>query len=206
MELVRAGQAYLKAGLNALPAHAARKCPVGSWKIYQTQPNADPDSFRRGDAVCLVGGKVSGNLEIIDFDLEGELYEPARKKLDAEFGAEWTARLTVEQSPSGGYHLAYRCEEPVAGNQKLALKKIDVGFLGSSTCKHQKKDYQIQPDGAIYPVGIETRGEGGICLVAPSPGYTLVQGRWTQLPEITAAEREKLLEICRKCANIITYQ
>jgi len=196
-ELVRAGQAYLQAGLNALPAHAARKCPVGSWKIYQTQPNADPDSFRRGDAVCLVGGKVSGNLEIVDFDLEGELYEPARKKLDAEFGAEWTARLTVEQSPSGGYHLAYRCEGPVAGNQKLALKKVDVGKSGSATFYFQKKAYQIQPDGAIYPVGIETRGEGGICLIAPSPGYTLVQGKWTALPTITAAEREKLLEICR---------
>lgn len=196
-ELVRAGQAYLKAGLNALPAHAARKCPVGSWKIFQTQPNPDPDSFRRGDAVCLVGGKVSGNLEIVDFDLEGELYEPARKKLDAEFGAEWTARLTVEHSPSGGYHLAYRCAEPVAGNQKLALKKVDVGKTGSSTVLFQKKPYQIQPDGAIYPVGIETRGEGGICLIAPSPGYTLVQGKWTALPLITAAERAKLLDICR---------
>ena len=197
MELVRAGQAYLKAGLNALPAHAARKCPVGSWKIYQTQPNADPDSFRRGDAVCLVGGKVSGNLEIVDFDLEGELYAPARQRLDAEFGTEWTARLTVERSPSGGYHLAYRCEEPVAGNQKLALKKVDVGKSGSATFYFQKKAYQIQPDGAIYPVGIETRGEGGICLIAPSPGYTLVQGKWTALPTITAAEREKLLDICR---------
>lgn len=196
-DLLAAGKAYLNAGINALPAIAARKCPVGSWKKYQTKKNENPESFARGDAVCVVGGKVSGNLEIIDFDLNGELYEPARKKLDAEFGPEWTARLTVERSPSGGYHLAYRCEEPVAGNQKLALKKIDCGFLGSATCKHHGKDYQKQSDGAIYPVGIETRGEGGICLIAPSPGYTLVQGKWTTAPTITAAEREKLLEICR---------
>jgi len=41
---------------------------------------------------------------------------------------------------------------------------------------------------------IETRGEGGLFLCAPTPGYTLHQGQFTDLPVLTDAQRELLLE------------
>ena len=41
---------------------------------------------------------------------------------------------------------------------------------------------------------IETRGEGGLFLCAPTPGYELIQGDFTELPVLTETERELLLE------------
>jgi predicted DNA-binding transcriptional regulator AlpA len=44
---------------------------------------------------------------------------------------------------------------------------------------------------------IETRGEGGLFLCAPTPGYTLLQGTFANVPLLTAAERETLIEAAR---------
>jgi hypothetical protein len=41
---------------------------------------------------------------------------------------------------------------------------------------------------------IETRGEGGLFLCAPTPGYELVQGDFCNLPVLSEAERDVLLQ------------
>jgi|GEM_PF-2044164 len=164
---------YLDCGLAALPANRSRKCPtVPSWKEYQhrlpTAQEASGWDSQHPEAVCIVCGKVSGNLEVIDFDNHGELFPKWLKPLPQDL----YDRLVIEQSPSGGYHVAYRCEEPVCGNIKLATG----------------------PRGGKHTTLIETRGEGGLILCAPSPGYVLRRNSWTELPLLTSAERVTLLQ------------
>jgi hypothetical protein len=48
-------------------------------------------------------------------------------------------------------------------------------------------------DGAMVTL-IETRGEGGLFLCAPTLGYSLEQGSLTEIPVLTPQEREILLE------------
>ena len=76
---------YLEYKLSVLPAIKLEKRPaVGSWKPYQDRlPRYDEivkwfDNPR--DGICVITGKCSGNLEIIDFDNGGQQY-PAWKKL-----------------------------------------------------------------------------------------------------------------------------
>ena len=61
-----------------LPADKTLKRPVMAWKNYQEHRPATADVERwfsdRHNATCLICGKVSGNLEAIDFDQHGELY------------------------------------------------------------------------------------------------------------------------------------
>lgn len=164
---------YLAAGLSVLPAKRERKCPaIGSWKTYQdrlpSQMEVETWFANAHDALCLVCGKVSGNLEILDFDHKGELF-PAWK---AKIAPELFARLVIEQTPSGGYHVAYRAASPVCGNIKLAQGKRE--------------------DNKVTTL-IETRGEGGLFLCDPSDGYKLIQNDFTQIPTITDEEREDLL-------------
>ena len=107
---------FLAAGLSVLPAKRERKCPaIGSWKTYQdrlpSQMEVETWFANAHDALCLVCGKVSGNLEIMDFDHKGELF-PAWK---AKVAPELFARLVIEQTPSGGYHVAYRSASPICG-------------------------------------------------------------------------------------------
>ena len=84
----------------------------------------------------------------------------------------WLSRLVIEKSQRGGVHVVYRCAEPVCGHMKLAQRRGD--------------------DGKIQTL-IETRGEGGLFLCAPSPGYEFLQGDFAKLPILTADERDVLL-------------
>ena len=82
----------------------------------------------------------------------------------------------------------------IPGNQKLASKWLEVDNGGD----HQyngKILKAIKRNGKFYinPVMIETRGNGGYALVCPSEGYKLRQGRFSQVPDITADERNVLI-------------
>jgi len=163
---------YVRAGLSALPASKKSKHPAtGRWREWArrlpTEAETEAWFANEHDAICIVCGAVSGNLEVIDFDNGGELYDAWRAKAPQGL----VSRLVVERTPSGGYHAAYRCESPVAGNLKLA--RGDRGGERKSL--------------------IETRGEGGLFLCAPSDGYELLQGAYDSLPVLTAEERQALI-------------
>lgn len=192
-------QSYREQGLCVLPAIVAHKRPaIGSWKPYQatlpTRSEIDAWFATPHDGCCFICGAVSGNLEIIDFDGKGALY-PAWRDVVVREAAGLLDRLVIERTPSGGLHVAYRCAEPVSGNLKLAQSQEVL----SSADPVQRFDKTVSPrraaDGRwmVTTTLIETRGEGGLCLCAPSKGYKLVQGDFTHLPVLTSEERDILL-------------
>lgn len=186
---------YIDTGISVIPvrdkddAEGVAKSPYGSWKAAQ-RTIADKsvlfdlmDTKYNTTAVGIVGGKVSGNLEIIDIDVK---YKPGIDSLL------FTALLTlypdlvkilrIHKSPSGGYHILYRCTDPVPGNQKLAGRKVDGKAVNF----------------------IETRGEGGYVLAPPSLGYKVQKD--VPIPTITALERESIIGICRSFNEIIKVE
>lgn len=192
---------YLRAGLSVLPARREgdHKCvALRAWKPYQQRLPTEAEvrgwfanSHR---ALCLVGGAVSGNLEMLDFDLGGEAFEPWCV-LVRDAAPELLDRLVIETTPSGGRHVAYRCAEPVCGNLKLAQRRRIVA--SGEPVVIAGKTFQPRRDAqgawSVLLTVIESRGEGGIFLCAPSEGYDLVQGHLADLPIVTADERETLL-------------
>ena len=168
---------YLRAGLSVLPANRAQKCPcLPRWSEFQTRLPTEPEVghwfANKHDAVCIVCGEVSGNLEVIDFDNHGELFPKWKETIPGDL----LAKLVIEQTPSGGYHVAYRCKEPISGNTKLA---------------------QGERDGKMVTLA-ETRGKGGLVLCAPTEGYVLRQGDYAALPMLTMDERISLRDAARK--------
>ena len=148
MRLLETAQSYLNYGLSVLPAKRQNKCPaIKSWKAFQdrlpTATEVEAWFSNDHDAMCIVTGKASGNLEIIDFDHGGELFS-AWSALIEESAKGLLDRLVIEQTPSGGWHAVYRCKTEVSGNLKLA---------------------QGERDGKLTTL-IETRGNGGLFLCA----------------------------------------
>jgi hypothetical protein len=176
MSILDAAQAYLSAGLCVLAATRAEKRPaVGPWKQYQTRRPTPAELSAwfvaprsTADAICILCGVASHNLEIIDFDAGGELFNVWWQRIPAEL----RERLVVERTPSGGWHVIYLCLVPICGNMKLAQRKV----------------------GDTIATLIETRGEGGLFLCAPTPGYELTQGDLCLLPRLSEAERDLLLQ------------
>ncbi len=171
--LASAAKRYHDAGLCVLPARRAEKRPaVGAWKQYQkrlpTAPELDAWLANNPDAICILCGVASRNAETIDFDGNDELFWRWWERIPAHI----RDRLVVETTPSGGVHVVYLCLVAICGNLKLAQRKVDDKIVTL----------------------IETRGEGGLFLCAPTPGYALIQGEFTDLPVLTAAERDILLQ------------
>jgi hypothetical protein len=200
-QLSQAAEALLHAGLSVLPAKRegdAKRVALSAWKPYQERLPTDAEVrgwfANHHQSLCLVCGAVSGNLEMIDFDLGGEMFD-SWCSLVREMAPGLLERLVIETTPSRGRHVVYRCEAEVCGNLKLAQRKLIT--TGNDSVVVAGKAFTPRKDGQgnwfVAPTLIETRGEGGIFLCSPSEGYSIIQGSLTALPVITAEEREILL-------------
>lgn len=168
--------------LSVIPIRSGSKQAAIKWEPFQQRRMTAAEikqHFRNGCQVALVGGAVSGDLECLDFD-KPDLFPCYRDTLES-VNPTLKARLTCwQETPSGGYHILYRCSGPVGGNQKLAMSA-------------RYKDDQGRPRQDVF---IETRGEGGYFLVAPSQGYTL-NGNLESIPVLSPDERDLLHAIAR---------
>lgn len=184
---------YLDAGISVVPvARDGSKRPCVAWKAYQSEL---PDwvearewwSAPRPPGIAAVCGKVSGGLELIDFDRNAEVnfLQWCVAVEEASPGLLW--RLCIVRTPRQpfGIHVWMRSFGDVPGNAKLA---IDPAAPGKERCL------------------IETRGEGGYALVPGCPldchetrrRYIHVAGkRLEELVPIEKAERDVLIRCAR---------
>lgn len=189
---------WLERGYVPLPIRPdGSKAPAVSWRDYQTTA-PDADEVRRlfardTDGIGLLCGAVSGNLEMLE--LEGRaVKEGVLVKLITAFDDHGQRALwdTVaggygELTPSGGLHYYYRVDGPAARSTKLARRPSTFEELA------EKPGQKVQ-------VLIETRGEGGFTVIAPSAGRTHPTGKaWSVLvgsrdtiPTLTIEQRDAL--------------
>lgn len=176
------------------------KRPAGNWKTYTTtrptrQQIKDWFTGDNYDGLGIICGTISGGLEM--FEIEGRAAHMTKRlgqlMTDNGFNELWTRITTghLEQSPSGGYHWLYRVTDtPANPNTKLARRPATPDEL-----EHNPKEK--------IKVLIETRGEGGFTVTAPSAGRTHPDGgTWTAImggpdtiPTITGEERDALYAI-----------
>jgi hypothetical protein len=106
-------------GLQFVPVNEKKQPIVKNWQTSTDRHNLD---MRGRWGVGIVCGAPSGNVECIDidlkYDLSGKLFE-TYKRLVHEIDENLLAKLVVQRTKSGGYHLIYRCSK-IAGNTKLA--------------------------------------------------------------------------------------
>ena len=204
--LLEAALAMEGAGCSVVPARGdGSKRPDGAWKRYQTSrasPAQLADWFSPAAPACGLGvvcGAVSGNLEMLE--VEGHavaLVEDLAAAMTEHGYAELWGRLCtgwLELSPTGGLHWHFRVAGgPARPNTKLA-RRLATG-----------EEMAANP-GERVKVMIETRGEGGFVVTAPSNGTTHPSGRaWTLLaggpgsiPTLTVEERDALHLIAGMC-------
>ena len=177
-DLATAALSYRRMGLCVLPASKEKKRPaIPTWKNFQTVLPTEGQVqgwFSDGAEGCwLICGAVSGNLEMMDFDFKATLFEKWNQ-LVLEQDADLFNSVVMERSQSGGLHVYYRCEVRPPGNLKLARRLIPTP--SGEVVQHQGTGYKPRKIGDKWFIEIcliETRGEGGLVLCAPTPGYVL---------------------------------
>ena len=154
-------------GLSVIPI-GSQKIPLGPWKVNMVDVMEPPNSFYAAKNIGLVCGKVNGSLEVIDIDIkhdpDGTIFDRYTSTIDRDI----LDLLVIQQTKSGGSHLIYR-SPIISGNKKLAIN--------------------AKTNEAI----IETRGEGGYIVIAPSPGYKFVQYDLSDIPTLTQDQRNHLI-------------
>jgi hypothetical protein len=188
-----------KAGIVVLPAAAdGSKRPALAWQEYQQRQPTDAELSRwfpkdgGPEGIGFICGTVSGGLELLEFEDAASVVE--FKMLAKEAGL-WPLVSKIEmgyceETPGGGVHWLYRVPEPLP-NTKLAAMPCP------ETCdKHETGTTHVL---------IETRGEGGWVVVAPSNGSTHPSGRPYVLRAgglpihtmLTTEERDTLFDLAR---------
>lgn len=176
-------------GISVVPIRTdgSKQPALLGWREYQKR-RASPQEiarwFRTGEVgIGFITGAVSGNLEALDFD-DANIFDAWLRRVQADVAlAALYHHLSwgyLETTPGGGRHLLYRCDV-IEGNKKLASR----------------------PNGDTVKTLIETRGEGGLIIVAPSRGsvhpsgksYILQRGGVSSIRSITTHQRERLLSI-----------
>ena len=192
--VLQAALDFYDAGISVVPANNnGSKSPIGSWKQYQVsraEPEQLGDWFGTGHpGIGIITGAVSGNLEMLELEgraIHAGLFDEA-KEIAINSGLEELWRLLTtgyaEMTPSGGLHFLYRiADEPVPGNTKIARRPGENDTV---------------------EVLVETRGEGGFVVTAPSNGevhpshqpWVLLAGSSNTIPMFSMEEREALHSI-----------
>jgi ribosomal protein L37AE/L43A len=185
---------FYRAGLSVLPVKEdGSKEPDGKWKQYEeTRPTEAQVRawFANGRAgIGAVMGKVSGNLELFEFD-DLDTYHAFKGAAQATGSGELVERIEQgcsDTTPGGGIHWYTRCSE-IAANTKLAQRPQPT---------------EANPRGV--KTLIETRGEGGYSVMAPSGrgvhptgrSYTVLAGSIETIATITPEERRELWALAR---------
>ena len=175
MTVLEAFDLYNSIGLDTLPTNL-NKSPYrcATWKDVRF----DKKNFDGAHGIGIKCGKCSNNLEVIDFDNHFEdaanVLGEVKKQVIELFEKH---NFPIEQTMNGGFHLLFRCEK-IGSNDKLARRPKTLNSNVPDTL-------------------IETRGEGGYIVSAPTEGYRWIRGNIKSIPVISPNEREDLLNACR---------
>lgn len=211
-DTLAAALALHAAGCSVVAVRAdGSKRPQGDWKQAQTTPATEQQIrswfAQQHPGVGVVCGAVSGGLEMLELEGravdEGVLDQLGQILADSGLAELWhrIASGWVEQSPSGGLHFHYRVEGGAPGNTKLASRLAHAEELTDA-----ERELLIRhPNKKILRGLVETRGEGGFVVTAPSHGtvhpsgrpYQLLAGGPATTPTITADEHAALHTVCR---------
>lgn len=197
LEVIETARAAYRAGLCVVPPKQdGSKCPaVSTWTAFQKERPSNAQMrtwYGPSTGIGLITGAISKNLEMFEFDCR-DTYD-AFMEVARQSGLEGlVSRLEsgyVEDTPAGGVHWLYYCDE-IGRNIKLAgrPKRLD-----------EQKDEHDK-----WKTLIETRGEGGYVIIAPSCGtvhptgrpYILRGGGIDTIPRLTPDERNLLMQLAR---------
>lgn len=185
-------------GILTIPVTMPLKVPPKNFewrKFAESKPSREvflstwQQYYNENTGIALPCGEIEMFEADIKSDPDKTIHTRLYQAIKAQLPPELFAKLYIQNSPSGGIHFWYRVPaDQVLGNTKLAEVKYDDAYRFELGLGENQKGI-----GTL----VETRGLGGYALIAPTPNYTVIQGDISDLPLLTADERDFIWMIGR---------
>lgn len=195
---------WYKLGHTPLPVRPdGTKAPTIAWRAWQNQ-RPTIDEIERAFTIdhdglgVLTGTPRTDNTQLLMIEAEGRavaegVVNALATAMADHNAADLWARISggyAELTPSGGIHWYVLVDGPAGRNTKLARRPATAAEL------EKTPDTRVQ-------VLLETRGEGGFSVIAPSAGRThptgqpwrTIAGTPETIPTVTVAERDILFAV-----------
>lgn len=185
--------AWYSAGFGPFPTNLdpdkSLKAPFESWAKYQGErmPLPTVEAYlRKGHNLGIIPLVGQAFLDVEGIAVREGVWDEIRANAAANGLIALLDRVLSgysESSPSGGIHAAWTCpvRQPV---EKLAMRP--------STAEELEKN-----PGQSLQTLVEVKGHGGYIVVAPTPGYGLLEGSPGSVAALTAEEQDALLSVVR---------
>ncbi|MBI4582732.1 MAG: DUF3987 domain-containing protein [Planctomycetes bacterium] len=186
---------YLEAGFSVSSIkNDGTKAAAIPWKEFQSRRMTAEEARRHFPdhvGVGIIGGAISGNLQVIDFEDERAFLD--FKGLVEQICPGLLDKLPLVKTPGGGFHLFLRCPL-IEGCQKIA----------------RSRDMTRGKEGLI----IEAKAEGGYVLAPGSPAACHPSGKTyehvagppiVKTPIISVEERQLLFDAARSLNEVAEY-
>lgn len=180
-----------------LPTKPGTKRPIANWAEYQKKPPTQGQlkiwyMNESVNSIGIITGEVSGNLEVIDFD-DMDMYKRAVAWIrdDPKSAAIMDLITKIEEKTPNGVHWYYRIHNNSYPNTKLVQTRQEDGSLKCT---------------------IETRGEGGYIVAAPSvlasdKKYILTRGtHHGEIVTISSTQRKVLIDRIKMLSEVAEVQ
>ncbi len=142
----------------------------------------------RAEGVAVVCGPISGNVMVIDYDLKNhptpnEIWRLVKDQIFEITGIEYYP--VIQQTKSGYYHMILRVDGEHPKGGKLASRYLEPGEEGYKEGQNKKIAF------------IETRRSGQYFVIAPTPGYKIIEGSLEDIPVLDTDKVDQILSFIR---------
>lgn len=207
MDLTKIAEKFIEKGYSVIPCGENKTPAIPNWGKFQMKPMSATQARQYFPNAKYIGLLTGGESRIVcfDFDLKYDLTGDLWDRFKDAVPKKLLKKLYVQTTKNSGYHIAFVAPSSrLFGNQKLA-SRYTTAFEQHESYMHAFNNPKTR-DKALKigtndksRVLIETRSgtpkvRGGYFLVAPSPGYTKLNGKFV---EITEAEYDTLEEAAR---------
>lgn len=197
---------YSQAGYSVIPVNQDKNPAIRQWGIYQTRPMTDEECeqfFNNAYGIALIGGTIKG-ITFLDFDLKYSLTSDFFDNYKALIPKYLLEKMYVQKTKNNGFHFCFTCDK-VENNMKLcsryttSFEKHDTYTRAFNDLSTRDKALKIASNDSSR-VLIETRGNGGYCVMSPTKGYEHIYGK---IQKISIEEYDILMEAARSLNEVI---
>lgn len=197
---IKLAKKWSENGFSVIPITSTKNPAIHTWTEFQKRPmNSEEcekyfkDCF--GIALLMGGGK---NLTALDLDLKYSENKHFLNQYKEKLGNRFLKKFYVQSTMHNGMHFVFSSDK-VENNQKLASRetspeeKHGVYLDNYENLRTRGKALKIATNHKSLTF-LETRGEGGYILLAPSPGYQKIYGK---IGHLSSEEYDEVMTISR---------